>query len=240
MYNFVNLTSITDLSNYTMVIPSVSVGNVGQLAVDLLITSLNMKKVGTIWHPAILPSVGSDPFFAQKDTVCTACEMYANETQKIAAIQLRSGLEFEKAVSFFQELTICLKNTLNIKNVIILTTTFAHEMHNISPNTFRYISNQEHTEWTQNLNIPKIEPSSNGKYIVHGAGFAIKLYEYLIAETEFKCSVIVKYTSEGDNRPDAVAMLELLQKILNIKVENIVCPSSWQNVFGNPPPVEIF
>lgn len=31
-------------------LPSVCVGNVAQLAVDLLISSLEMRKVATIWH----------------------------------------------------------------------------------------------------------------------------------------------------------------------------------------------
>ena len=37
-------------------------GNVGQLAVDLLINSLQLKRVGYLHHPGLLPLVGNDAF----------------------------------------------------------------------------------------------------------------------------------------------------------------------------------
>lgn len=39
-----------NLNGYSVVLPSVCVGNIAQLAVDLLISTLEMKKVATIWH----------------------------------------------------------------------------------------------------------------------------------------------------------------------------------------------
>ena len=42
--------------------PSVSVGNVAQLAVDLLISSLRLSRVGWLRDPALLPLVGNDAF----------------------------------------------------------------------------------------------------------------------------------------------------------------------------------
>lgn len=38
------------LTGYTVIIPSVCVGNVAQLTVDLIISSLELKKVASIWH----------------------------------------------------------------------------------------------------------------------------------------------------------------------------------------------
>lgn len=42
--------------------PSISVGNVGQLAADLLINTLKLPHVGYLSDPAILPLVGNDAF----------------------------------------------------------------------------------------------------------------------------------------------------------------------------------
>lgn len=39
-----------------------SVGNVGQLAVDLIVATLRMQRVGWISDPAVLPVVGNDAF----------------------------------------------------------------------------------------------------------------------------------------------------------------------------------
>lgn len=37
-------------------------GNVGQLAVDVLINSLRLERVGYLHHPGLLPLVGNDAF----------------------------------------------------------------------------------------------------------------------------------------------------------------------------------
>jgi hypothetical protein len=42
--------------------PAVSVGNIGQLSVDLLISSLNCDKLAKLDHPVFVPVVGSDPY----------------------------------------------------------------------------------------------------------------------------------------------------------------------------------
>lgn len=38
------------LAGYTVIFPSVCVGNVAQLTVDLIISTLELKKVASIWH----------------------------------------------------------------------------------------------------------------------------------------------------------------------------------------------
>ena len=43
----------------TLIFPSVSIGNVPQLAVDLLITTLNVPLVGYMSSPYLLPCAGS-------------------------------------------------------------------------------------------------------------------------------------------------------------------------------------
>ena len=42
--------------------PAVSVGNIGQLSVDLLISSLHCDKLAKLDHPIFVPVVGSDPY----------------------------------------------------------------------------------------------------------------------------------------------------------------------------------
>ena len=42
--------------------PAVSIGNVGQLTIDLLIYNLDLKRVGYLYDSSILPLVGNDPF----------------------------------------------------------------------------------------------------------------------------------------------------------------------------------
>lgn len=228
-----------DLKDFTLIIPSVAVGNVAQLTVDLLITTYNLKKVATIWHLAIIPAAGSDPFIPTSKELSTACELYVNEEYKIAAVQLRSGLEFNRTIAFIKTLRQSLKSFC-LKNVVILTSSHAYEMHNVQSNVFRYISNED-CELMKKLDIPVFETNADGKYLVHGSGFAVKMYEML--KDDLKCTVLIRYCYEGDNRPEAESLLKLVVEVVNLSTENlknIVVPFSWQFVFGNPPPINIY
>jgi hypothetical protein len=54
--------------------PSVSVGNVSQLAIDLLISTLQPKKWAVAWHPVFVPTVGGDPYSSLSNALSTSCE----------------------------------------------------------------------------------------------------------------------------------------------------------------------
>lgn len=51
---------IPDFAGNTLILPAVSVGNVGQLCVDVLLASLDVVKVGFLHDPFVLPSVCID------------------------------------------------------------------------------------------------------------------------------------------------------------------------------------
>lgn len=42
--------------------PAVSIGNVGQLAIDVLVYNLSLEKIGYLYDSSILPLVGNDAF----------------------------------------------------------------------------------------------------------------------------------------------------------------------------------
>jgi hypothetical protein len=54
--------------------PSVAIGNVGQLAVDLLISTTQAKKCKTVWDPSFIPVVGSDPYSTSGNDIATGCD----------------------------------------------------------------------------------------------------------------------------------------------------------------------
>ena len=51
-----------------------SVGNVGQLATDLVLVSAGPRRVSAVSHPALLPVVGADPLDETGNRLMTACE----------------------------------------------------------------------------------------------------------------------------------------------------------------------
>lgn len=79
---FVKLSPDSDWSEYTFVFASVSVGNIGQLAVDLLISSLsNTQKCGYLISNLVQPIAGHNAFVQNSSDISLSCECkFLNKT----------------------------------------------------------------------------------------------------------------------------------------------------------------
>ncbi|CAH1968837.1 unnamed protein product [Acanthoscelides obtectus] len=156
MCEMFNFKEPKNLKDYTLIFPCVSVGNVPQLTVDLLIKTYNFKKTATIWHPALIASVGSDPYTALNGEVCTACELYTNENLNLAVVQLRSSVEFKLAMKFIRDLNEAIQQ-FNLKNIYILSSGFDYELRNIQSEKFFCLSNEHTTEVMARNNVKQLE-----------------------------------------------------------------------------------
>ena len=202
MFNF-KMQQPKNFNEYTLIIPSISVGNVPQLTIDLLISTYDLQKAATIWHPAVVPSVGSDPCWKYKYNICTACELYISEKIKIAVIQLRSSLEPQFLKSFLLDFSTEIID-LKFNKIIILSSLFAYNMHNVTAPRFLYNANKLHLK----------HPMLNDEVDIAGCGYAIKLYDSILQQSEeVNLVALLKYCSEGDNRLDAIEMLEQLNEL---------------------------
>lgn len=229
-----------DLAGYTFLVPSVSVGNVPQLTIDLLIRTLNMENVATAWHPGIIACVGTDPIYYHSMSISTACELYINKELKIATIQLRSSIEPKLVLKFLDDLVECVVQ-LKARKVLILGAGFDYELHNINnKNTFFFVTSAGDSEELGKSTGSKIlEADFRGKLTVRGSGFAPKLYE--IAKNRVNATLLIKYISEGENIYDAQQFLLKLFEFLALQAPNdIPLPSSWLHINGGPPPEGIF
>uniref|UniRef100_A0A6P7F0G1 Proteasome assembly chaperone 2 n=1 Tax=Diabrotica virgifera virgifera TaxID=50390 RepID=A0A6P7F0G1_DIAVI len=228
----------TNLGDFVIILPCVSVGNVPQLTVDLLIKTYNLEKVASVWHSSIVPTVGADPYNSSSSEICTACELYANEDLKIACFQLRSTIEAKTARKFFEDIYNSLKE-LKVKKVVVLSSAFDYELHNIKQERFYFLGKSQ-MNLSNIPNMKELEKCDNNKYSVNGAGFAINLY--CVLSRSLDCLLLGKYISEGDNRPDAQSLLEKVLYVTDLQriSKNVVYPSSWDYVFGAPPPIGIY
>ncbi|XP_076347941.1 proteasome assembly chaperone 2-like [Tachypleus tridentatus] len=73
-----------------MIQPAVAVGNVGQLTVDLLLSTLEVELVGRLHSTAFLPLVGPDPFYAEPKGIVTSCQVYHCLAHKLVIITTKS------------------------------------------------------------------------------------------------------------------------------------------------------
>ena len=81
------------LAGCTLVLPAVTVANVGQLAVDLLVSTLELPRVGYLEHASVLPCVGNDPYVASAAShgnVATSMELYGHASKSLVVMQQRS------------------------------------------------------------------------------------------------------------------------------------------------------
>ena len=78
-----------DLSGATLVLPVVAVGNVGQLAADLLINTLRLPRAGRLSDDALLPAVGCTAY-PHAPGLATALEVHRAAGGAVAVAQQRA------------------------------------------------------------------------------------------------------------------------------------------------------
>ena len=213
--------------------PAVSVGNVGQLAVDMVISTLWMERIGYIYHDSILPLVGNDPFAHPESVSCkivTSCEVYENIESKTIIIQQRSPFIRGKRTSFKQWLKTWMKEE-KIEQLVILTSSHAHERIDcqLEGSQFRFIagptieaheikelkSNLEWQELEKRLGEDEMRSGNDSSSIyIPGAGIAKSLFQE--CSNEMKVCILLMFCAEGDNAGDALELAKHMNDWLNI------------------------
>ncbi|KAG0473866.1 hypothetical protein HPP92_015723 [Vanilla planifolia] len=109
----------TDCS--TIVLPGLSIGNVSQLAVDLLISSLRAKRVAYLDEPSVLPCVGNDAYGPLPEGILSLpLEAYESPSHAVALIQQRSPIIKGMMVEYAKNLAHFI-STIGKKHIVILS-----------------------------------------------------------------------------------------------------------------------
>ncbi|XP_014680983.1 PREDICTED: proteasome assembly chaperone 2-like isoform X2 [Priapulus caudatus] len=236
-----------DWSDYMLVLPSVSFGNVGQMAVDLLISTFPVKKVGYMEHEALLPIVGADPY-TNSSQLSTSCEVYVAVEKQLVIIQQRSPFVKRKKSDYLKQLRSWIK-LWNFRNVVMLSSlnAFYRNDAQLLGSQYRYICNK-HSEnqceqqlsangWKQ-LELRKdYADHPNDTFYMPGGGIT-KLFMNLCNEGDVPLVVLFVFCSEGDNTGDAFGLVDQLNQWLQLvdKPNLWSIPPSWRLLFGRPVP----
>lgn len=233
-------------AGYTLLVPSVSVGNVAQLATDLLIETLKLEKVGLLWHPALIPIVGPPAYDHDKDQTTTTAEVYVSEERKLVVLQIRAPLVGALQPDFLDKLTDFVRDR-QLAEVIILSSSFAHENHQVGARPYKYLTNEKflsvHAGAVEALQWSPLEGN-----VIHGGVYAAKLLA-ACTEKEVGAFVLFTYVSEGDNTADAVQLVSLVDQLKQpqllpreedgMKIK-LAIPISWKHLFGNAAPADVY
>jgi proteasome assembly chaperone 2 len=113
--------NVSNLNNSILILPGLNnIANIGQLTIDLLITSLNLNRVGYFDSPHLLPIIGSDPYGNNSNFLATNIEIYQSEDKTISIIQIRSPVISKHGETMVKDLYEWIKS-IKFKYVLLLS-----------------------------------------------------------------------------------------------------------------------
>ncbi|ELT96887.1 hypothetical protein CAPTEDRAFT_224522 [Capitella teleta] len=254
-------TQSPDFTDHDCVIPAVSVGNVGQLAADLLIQNLKLTRVGYFHDDCFLPVIGNDPFACEsRDSKCslmTAAEVYYCAKRKIVVVQQRSPIIKSKK-SQYTEMLFSWITTSKFKEVVILSSVFSDERRDeqLTGTQLRFLFsknlNERLTDFIEENQWKKLEcrqadlpHAASGEAYMPGSGIAKSLHAKCV-DKDVSSAILLIFCSEGDNASEAIQLATYLNSWKKwIDLQNLsecsatkstrgwILPSSWKLLYGS-------
>ncbi|KAL0961689.1 hypothetical protein UPYG_G00330450 [Umbra pygmaea] len=114
---------------FTLVMPAISVGNVGQLAVDLIVSTLNMCRVGYMHTDCLIPMAGNNPYARSTEDandLSTNAEVFSSPELRLAVLQIRSPIIQTKSKMFCKRLVSWIK-TSGFSRTVMLSSSHAYQ-----------------------------------------------------------------------------------------------------------------
>ncbi|KAM6282768.1 proteasome assembly chaperone 2 [Porphyrio hochstetteri] len=254
-----------DFKGFTLLMPAVSVGNVGQLAIDLVISTLKMTKVGYFYTDCLVPMVGNNPYATTKENskeLSINAEVYSLPSKKLVVLQIRSPFIKNKYRPFCQALLSWVKSS-KCARLILLSSSHAYQRDDeqllgtplrylLTPDLEKAVGGlMQELNWKEMEKVAAYPGINDTEKVLHIPGGGItKLLFTESCSDGVQMAVLLKFCSEGDNIPDAFALVNYLNEWLNlIKSKSYDCtdtsaqwkiPTSWRLLFGNGLPPALF
>ncbi|XP_013917862.1 PREDICTED: proteasome assembly chaperone 2 isoform X2 [Thamnophis sirtalis] len=227
----------SDFKGFTLLMPAVSVGNVGQLAIDLVISTLCMPRVGYFYTDCLVPMVGNNPYATTEEDateLCINAEVYAKTSKELVVLQIRSPFIKNKYRLFCQILLSWVKNS-GFSKIVFLSSSHAYQRNDqqLHGTSFRYLISpavdktmEDILERLSGSELEQISafPGTNDDKIFYIPGGGItKLLFTESCSKGIPLVVLLKFCSEGDNIPDAFALADYLNETLPL-----IAPQIWK------------
>ncbi|ODQ67455.1 hypothetical protein NADFUDRAFT_49885 [Nadsonia fulvescens var. elongata DSM 6958] len=247
-----------DYSLYTLILPTVSVGNVPQLATDLLIHTLGATLVGRLDDEHVFPFAGprdtsSSVKPGTENHVTTPLEVFS--AGNLLILQVRSP-PLPGHARDFQDMLFTLVKELEVKDVLVLGSSDKGltESGNSAIEVVTFESKGDKSEGKsamllmskiRDLTIDHNSTNANDKdddnvwniiYKESTTPYGWLLYKLaglLETETLVPAIVITSYVYEGDNFGDGEEMAAKVFEVLNLeRKSDWVRPMSWVGAYG--------
>ncbi|KAJ6221465.1 hypothetical protein RDWZM_000010 [Blomia tropicalis] len=230
---------------YTLIIPCVSVGNVPQLTVDLLVNTFlkindfdaskekDLQLVGYIRSKHVYPFAGPDPFALHGSMLATSIQVFASDSKKLVIIQQRSPIYQEHRNDFYDELINWI-SPQKFSQIIFLSSSFDHYLSpdigvgtnfpikymgsNLDQQLQMYLEEKLDINPIQSVDPCKMNDETDRKIHLPGSGSArayLKCFNAALKSRQTKLICLVMYCSEGDNRLHSFKMADKIAKLIN-------------------------
>ncbi|KAN0133961.1 PAC2 family domain containing protein [Lactarius tabidus] len=239
------------LRGKTLVVPVVSIANIAQLAVDLLIASLSLRRIGVFDSRDLVPVIGGRE--GGEDGITMPLELFGREGCEIVVIQQRSPVLVPRKQEFIESLFQFVREhrlsaVLILSGVDMSDRTDAQMMtptyYIRPPNSSSWensplfpISQLPIPEYTSPVSQhPGVAPQTEGPIpFIPGGGLTRRILSNIPADWNVPTAALLHFVLEGDNRSDASLMASVTAKVLSLEVPEWREPSSWQQgLFGTP------
>ncbi|XP_056153853.1 proteasome assembly chaperone 2 [Lampris incognitus] len=249
--------------DFTLIMPAVAVGNVGQLAVDLIVSTLNMHRVGYIHTDCLIPMAGNNPYATSEENsseLHVAAEVYTEPEMKLAVLQIRTLIIQTKSKKFRNLIVSWIKDS-GFSRTIVLSSSYAYQRDDqqLQGTPLRYLVTPalqkvsgdvlKELGWREMERVSAFpgltDTNTEPRLYIPGGGITRGLFMDSCAE-ELLLAVVLIFCSEGDNIPDAFTLVNHLNNWLHLldkpNQETIKwkIPSSWKLLFGGGIPPAIF
>ncbi|XP_071378215.1 proteasome assembly chaperone 2 [Centroberyx affinis] len=249
--------------DFTLIMPAVAVGNVGQLAADLIVSTLNMSRAGYIHTDCLIPMAGNNPYTTCREDaeeLHTAAEVYTAAEIKVAVLQIRTPIVQTKSKKFRKLLVSWIKAS-GFSRTVVLSSSHAYQRDDqqlqgaplrylVTP-TLLKVSGDALKElgWREMERVSAFPGLTDGsaepRLYIPGGGITKGLFTDSCAE-DLPLAVVLLFCSEGDNIPDAFTLVNHLNDWLHLQDKpsqgpnKWKIPTSWRLLFGSGIPPALF
>jgi len=232
----------------TILIADVSLGNVGQLAADLIVTTLQLERVGFFDDDAVLAVVGAE----EGGKLCTSIEIYGGK-EGVFVLQQRAAVVPSQAEAFAARMSGWLASA-KFSTVLVLTSLSA------SLRTDRQLAGENYqmtaacalrdgasSKRVAELNWEvlneddiqeghahahaQVEGPPPAEAVMHEATAVARGLFNECGDANVDCTLLLAYCEEGDNVADGVQMAECVRAYMGEKLGAVAgwkAPPSWR------------
>ncbi|EGW32966.1 uncharacterized protein SPAPADRAFT_60298 [Spathaspora passalidarum NRRL Y-27907] len=250
MSSFISIAEGTqpDLSSTTLIIPSISIGNIPQLAIDLLIHTFSFAKVGSLDDLYVYPF--ASPVDYSKTPVpgiSRAIEVYHCPELQLTLVQQRSPILPSYTDVFVKETILPFIKAFKFARVVVLDSSDAGLVEHVHAGGIEVYTTEvllsksleslklsHETQELQELEAQEQQKHSNYVRSLLKAFNLPRIDKNVEVNVDFM--VLVSFVYEGDNFYDAEKLADKLGEVLRLKkVDRWTRPVSWFGAYGDKP-----